>query len=59
MMANKKFEKEAAYRNRLAILLALLAHLFVLGAIVYQSDIQGLIYKIGGQDKVEKNRIQP
>ncbi len=43
MMANKKFEREAAFRNRLAILVALVFHLLLLGAVVFKADIQRIV----------------
>ncbi len=59
MMANREFEREAAYRNRLAILIALVAHLILLGAIVFHSDIQGLIGKDNQPKSAAESVLQP
>ncbi len=48
MMTNQKFEREAAYRNRVAVLVALVFHLALLGAVVFRSDFQQLIEKASG-----------
>lgn len=59
MMANKKFQEEAAFRNRVAILIALVAHLLVLGVIAYRSDIQELVKKSNLSNSLEEVRLRP
>jgi hypothetical protein len=53
MITNRKFEREAAYRSRLAILVALVFHLVLLGYFVFKPEIQAFMQKIKQQNATE------
>ena len=58
MMTNHKFERESAFRSRVAILVALVVHLLLLGAVFYQSD-SNKVKKIDSTKKEKPTQPQP